>query len=203
MVTSTSHQNGENGSWTRPKNHGLNRFTLPGGCIFSSPCCVLCQPMRQTKLPTAAPVPRRRKMHPRTKQFGWRDGGSFQTMEEESLGHTGEILRNSGTIATYEDIFFYFLGNLRRHWDILGHIEKFGETLGRPTDLAHFRTDTLGIHLPYGPCGSVTSIYLSISGRMDFPGIFREFSVNLQEFPSISKVFVSTGPPKSPNVSRL
>jgi hypothetical protein len=59
-------------------------------------------------------------MHPRTEQFGWRDG-RFQAMEEDFLRNTGKIL----------DI----LGNLGRHWEILGDIKKSWEHLGRPTDV--------------------------------------------------------------------
>ena len=54
-------------------------------------------------------------MHPRTEQFGWRDG-RFQAMEEKILGNTGEIL----------DI----LGNLGRHWEIVGDIKKSWENWG-------------------------------------------------------------------------
>lgn len=59
-------------------------------------------------------------MHPRTEQFGRRDG-RFQAVEEEFLGNTREIL----------DI----LGNLGGHSEIFGHIKTYWENLGRPTDV--------------------------------------------------------------------
>lgn len=119
-------------------------------------------------------------MHPRTEEFGWRDG-RFQAMEEESLGNTGEILENIG-------IYGEFLVKLGRHWEIFGHIKKSWESWGdrwmlgasiEYWNIDSFRTETLGIYLPgWSGWWQCNLKVLSNSGRMDFPRIFHDNSMN-------------------------
>ena len=148
-------------------------------------CCVLFVPAYDTnQAPTALPVaPRRRKMHPRT-----------TAMQEESLGNAGGILGNSGNIGI--SLFFFgksqeTLGHLRWHVEKFRALRRFGETNGcwvpLQKILEHRLISEPTLWESICPiCGSVTSIYLSNSGRMDFPRIFS------MDFPWFSMKFPTT-----------